>query len=692
MDAMLLLLRKALNDPEAEFRPGQAEAVMAALEPPFRALVVQATGWGKSMVYFLATRLLRDRGRGPTLVVSPLLSLMRNQVLAATNLGLEAESYTSENKDAWQDVEKAITNNEVDLLLVSPERLANEQFQQFIASSSLAKVGLIVIDEAHCISDWGHDFRPDYQRLGDLVRHLPSTTAILATTATANERVVEDVRNQIGADVRLVRGSLARKSLRVQVMTSQNAAERLAWLDTHLPELPGSGIIYALTVRDSERVAEWLRARGHDVLAYHGQLEPGQRIRREQALLDNSVKALVATIALGMGFDKPDLGFVVHYQSPGNLVAYYQQIGRAGRSVDDAIAILFVGDEDADIHRFFVENARPHVKDVEAVLKALEADDSGLSTAKLTEKLNLKKSEVEKILKCLSVMKPSPITKVGSAYRRIPVRYAHDHEKDRLLEARRLAERARFEQFAKTDQCYMRLVRQELDDATAIDCGQCSNCVSEEIVSPQYSVESIRAALEFLNRSEISFEPRKKWPSKALPVYGFTGLIAEPLRCSKGLCLSHFGDPGVAAWVREDKLSGRFRRDLVTALCDALKRSQPELEPNWVCTVPSLRSGRLVPDFANQVAERLGIAYVEAVVKLKQTQPQKDQRNSFHQASNLDGAFEVNTVRPGVVLLIDDMVDSGWTFTIIGALLKQAGADAVVPLALTSTKNQGTDD
>lgn len=338
------LLRQALGDQGSQFREGQLEALEAVLSPPYRALVVQATGWGKSMVYFLATRILRDQGKGPTLVVSPLLSLMRNQLHAANRLGLRADYYTSGNIDAWPEVEAAVREGRIDLLLISPERLASESFRAFVASSSLANVGLIVIDEAHCISDWGHDFRPDYQRLGELVRRLPSTTSVLATTATANTRVVEDIQAQIGRDVKLIRGSLARDSLRLQVLPNRDAAERLAWLDDHLNELPGSGIIYVLTVRDADRVAKWLRARGHNVLSYHSQLgisgdDVQVRVERENMLIKNEVKALVATVALGMGFDKPDLGFVVHYQSPGNLVAYYQQIGRAGRAIDDAIAV-----------------------------------------------------------------------------------------------------------------------------------------------------------------------------------------------------------------------------------------------------------------------------------------------------------------------------------------------------------------
>ena len=697
MSSLLSLLREALNNPQGEFRKGQEEAIQSILTPPHRALVVQATGWGKSMVYFLATKILRDQGRGPTLVISPLLSLMRNQIHAAERLGLKANYYTSGNTDEWEAIEATLKADTTDLLLISPERLASDAFRKFIASSSLAKVGLIVIDEAHCISDWGHDFRPDYQRLGELVRRLPSTTSVLATTATANIRVIEDIMAQIGDEIRVIRGTLARKSLQIQVIPSLDASERLAWLADHLNDLPGSGIIYALTVRDANRVATWLTEQGYNVAPYHAGITKDEkqndlRPEYEDLLLKNEVKALVATVALGMGFDKPDLGFVVHYQSPGNLVAYYQQIGRAGRAIENAKAILFMGEEDTDIHGYFIENAKPPRENIEAILAELDAADGGLSVPQLTEKLNLTKSEVEKVLKILSVLSKSPIVKVGSKYQRTPDAYKYDQALDKRLRDQRLMERVRFESFAKTDKCYMELVRQELDDPTAQPCGRCSNCLGEPIVDLSISDKSLQTALIFLNRSEFAIEARRQWSPAKLVINGFSGRISPDLMCSPGLCLSQFGDPGFAAWVREDKISGHFRDELVSVVIQGLARSMSTVKFDWVTAVPSLRNKKTVPDFARRVAAALGIPFVDAVVKVKETDPQKNQRNNFHQAMNLDGAFEVRDVREGTVLLIDDMVDSRWTFTIIGALLRQNSCDCVVPLALASTKNRSVDE
>lgn len=694
---LLALLRKGLNNEEATFHPGQEEAIRAVIEQPFRALVVQATGWGKSMVYFIATRALRDAGRGPTLVVSPLLSLMRNQVAAAVNLGLVADHYTSSNPESWEEIECKLMGNQIDLLLISPERLAKEEFQTFVANSSLANVGLLVIDEAHCISDWGHDFRPDYLRLGRLIRNLPPKTSVLATTATANDRVVEDVLRQIGESTPLIRGSLARKSLKLQVIHGLNAAERLAWLSDHLSDLEGSGIIYTLTKRDADRVTEWLQSRGHRVEAYHADLGADNkesnrlRIEREERLLDNEVKALVSTVALGMGFDKPDLGFVVHYQSPGNLVAYYQQIGRAGRAIDSAHAVLFLGEEDDSIHDYFIDQAAPSADNITAVLSALENAESGLSVPKIMGEVDLKKHEVEKVLKCLSVLEPSPVVKVGSSWTWTPQEYEHDHARDAELKQRREEERSRFVSFAASSECYMRQVRQELNDSLAEACGQCSNCAGGEIVPSTYREDTLFEAQRFLNQSEFMFEPRKQWPTGALPEYDFTGNIRSEARCEAGICLSCFGDPGIGRWVGDDKHLGRFRDELVEAAYQGLIRRGVEGRVEWVTAVPSRRN-QAVPDFAERLASRLEVPFIASVAKVKVTPPQKDQRNSFHQSANLDGAFEVTTARKGTVLLVDDMVDSRWTFTIVGALLRQQGADSVIPFALTSTQNRGDDE
>ncbi|HMS56331.1 MAG TPA: RecQ family ATP-dependent DNA helicase [Fimbriimonadaceae bacterium] len=678
MAELLHLLRTALDKPAANFRSGQEEAIRAALEPPFRALVVQATGWGKSMVYFVATKVLRDRGRGPTLVVSPLLSLMRDQVRAASRLGLVAEQLTSENRDEWDELIMRLVNDEVDLLLISPERLANQSFGEVLTNTSLSRAGLLVVDEAHCISDWGHDFRPDYQRLGAFVRSLPKSTAILATTATANDRVIEDIRAQIGAEFKVLRGSLARKSLRIQVVTGFEIGERLAWIADHLGELPGSGIIYALTKLDCERLCKWLLTCGHRVRPYHAGLPSEERRDAEQALLNNEVKALVATVALGMGFDKPDIGFAVHFQSPGNLVAYYQQIGRAGRAVRDSFAILFLGEEDDEIHDWFLEHARPSESAIRQVLDALDVPRSMNEIERL---VNLRHAEIENVLKCLSILTPSPVAKVGPKYQLTTIPYKHDPIREEALKQQREGERARFLAFASTTRCYMQVVREELNDPLAAPCGQCSNCVGQPLVPLSITQDLLQRAMDYLNRSTMPIFPRRLWPVGGLRTYGFTGKIKDEEACAVGICLCHWGDPGFGRMVRDDKRSRHFRQELVDHAASILREQQSF---DGVAYVPTLE-GNLVRDFAERLAAALNVPCLNVTQKVKRTIPQKVQQNSAHQALNLDGAFEVTDLVKGRLLLVDDMVDSRWTLTILGALLRRHGASEVVPFALAST-------
>src|SRR5690554_1558272 len=417
------LLQTALANPAAEFRDGQWEAIDALVNHRQKLLVVQRTGWGKSSVYFISTKIFRDRGMGPTIIVSPLLALMRNQIESAQRLGIVAETMNSTNQNDWQAVTQRILNNQIDCLLISPERLANDSFIETVLQPIADRIALMVIDEAHCISDWGHDFRPDYRRIVNILRHLPANTPVLGTTATANNRVVVDIQNQLG-NIEIHRGPLIRESLALQTMVLPDQASRLAWLAQVVPTLLGTGIVYTLTVRDAEQVAEWLSANGIDARAYHGNVEHdgfensnAYRQHLEELLLNNQLKVLVATTALGMGYDKPDLSFVIHYQAPGSIVAYYQQVGRAGRGIEHAVGVLMSGVEDQDIHEFFRDSAFPPEAQVNEILRTLEQSE-GLSIRRLEEQTNLRYGQIEKVLKLLSVENPAPVIKEGSRWRR----------------------------------------------------------------------------------------------------------------------------------------------------------------------------------------------------------------------------------------------------------------------------------
>ena len=681
----LLILRQALDNPTADFRDGQWEAIENLLQERSRLLVVQRTGWGKSVVYFLTTRLLRDLGAGPTLLISPLLALMRNQIAAAQRIGIRAETINSSNQDEWALVEKQLVAGEVDILLISPERLANEQFRDTVLLPIAKRIGLFVVDEAHCISDWGHDFRPDYRRIVRILQALPQNIPVLATTATANNRVVKDILTQLGANLSISRGSLARESLRLQNIYLPNPAARMAHLAEHLPTLPGSGIIYTLTVRDAERVARWLKSLSIDAEAYHSEKDDEVRLELEDKLLNNEIKALVATTALGMGFDKPDLGFVIHYQRPGSVVHYYQQVGRAGRAVNEAYGILLSGDEDEEITNYFIQTAFPPQVHTQEILRVLEQAADGLSVPEIEQQLNLSRGQIEKVLKLLAVESPAPVTKQGSKWYATAISYKPDTEKIARLTQIRRQEQATMLEYMNSRECLMAFLRRELDDPDSTNCGRCAVCIGRALLPVTYSTKLVNQAVLFLRRSDRVIEPRKISPKNALLKYGWKGNIKDALRAEEGRALSIWGDAGWGELVKRGKYrDGYFDDALVQGAIEMIERWKPQPFPTWVTCVPSLNHPELVPNFAQRLAQRLGIPFVACVNKTRPTQAQKKMSNSYQQARNLDGAFAVSAWSgiKGPVLLVDDMVDSRWTFTVIAALLRSAGAGEVFPLAL----------
>jgi ATP-dependent DNA helicase RecQ len=688
----LQLLQTALANPAAEYRDGQWEAIDALVNHRQKLLVVQRTGWGKSSVYFISTKILRDRGMGPAVIVSPLLALMRNQIESARRLGVIAETINSSNEKDWADIKDRFLKRHIDCLLISPERLANDKFISEVLQPISINISLLVVDEAHCISDWGHDFRPDYRRIVNILRHLPVNTPVLCTTATANNRVIEDIQTQLG-NIQIQRGPLSRKSLALQTMVLPDQASRLAWLAKAIPNLPGTGIVYTLTVRDAEQVAEWLNTNGIDARAYHGSVETDgfatsndYREHLETALLNNQLKVLVATTALGMGYDKPDLSFVIHYQAPASIVAYYQQVGRAGRGIDHAVGVLMSGAEDKDIHEFFRDSAFPSEDQVNEVLQVLQNSD-GLSTRNLEEQTNLRHGQIEKVLKLLSVENPSPIIKDGSRWFRTPVPYQLDHARIAHLTWQRVQDLQEVEDYINGTGCKMIFLRKALDDNDPAPCYKCSYCLGHAVISLPVDPDLTHRAGTFLKQAEMQIAPKAQVAANAFLKYGFRGNLPQHHRAQEGRVLSRWGDAGWGRMVADNKHDRHFNDELVKALTEMiLQRWQPDPVPEWVCCVPSRNHPELVPDFAKRLATRLGLPFVDAVSKVADNDPQKVQQNRFHQCRNLDGVFKITKPLPyGPVLLIDDIVDSGWTMTVIAALLRQAGSGVVYPVALASS-------
>lgn len=691
--ATLNLLRQAIPHAQAEFRDGQWEAIEAIVERRARLLLVQRTGWGKSLVYFLATRLLRQRSAGCTLLISPLLALMRNQISAANAIGVRAATINSANRDEWAQTESRLHRQECDILLISPERLANEDFVRRSLLPMAGRVGLLVVDEAHCISDWGHDFRPDYRRIVGVLRALPPNIPVLATTATANDRVVNDVAQQLGPGLEIRRGPLTRASLQLQNIYLRTQAARMAWLAHHVPNLPGSGIVYTLTVRDSQHLAEWLKGQGIDAAAYHADLEPEQREALEDRLLRNELKALVATVALGMGFDKPDIGFVIHFQRPASVVHYYQQVGRAGRAVEDAFGILLNGEEDDAIADYFMRTAFPTVNEVDEILGALKAANTPLSIPKLLQRVNQPFGKAENTLRFLMLESPAPVQKTEAGYVLNPVRWSMPRERIERINGLRRQEQERMRAYMASRDCLMRFLAEELSDPSAAACGKCVNCRGW-LLSESYPEETVQAAVRFLDGLDKPIQPRRMWPA-GLEQSGMRGRIPAEHQPAEGRALCHWGDPGFGDLVRAGKQrTGNFDDRLVDAACRLIAgRWKPDPFPAWVTCVPSRRRPMLVPDFARRLAGKLGLPFVECVYRMRDTEPQKTRENSFQQVQNLIGTFEVATVRvqAAPVVLVDDLVDSRWTFAMVAMLLRKAGSGAVYPFALADSSRQDTD-
>lgn len=681
MDRVYEILRESYGE-NAKFREGQKEAIDAVVNGK-RTLVVQKTGWGKSLVYFLAAKLLKEKKRdGITLIISPLLALMNNQIDSAKKLGINVKTINSDNKDEWDNIISDICdNNTVDALIISPERLANLDFVKDCLDKIKNRVNLFVVDEAHCISDWGHDFRPDYRRIVKILQLLPSNVPVLATTATANDRVVNDIVAQLGENLVISRGELIRESLAIQVIKLQKKEDRLAWLAENIEKMPGSGVVYCLTKADCDLVTDWLNENDIKSEKYYADISKEDKAIVLEKFQKNEIKVLVATVAFGMGYDKPDIGFVIHFQSPANIVSYYQQIGRAGRGIELAYAILLCGEEDEHINQYFINSAFPTEKDMNIVVDFI-TDNPGKSISEIRGALNIRANRVDKTLKYLTVGDDIYTEDVNrkKCYYKSAKEWKPDLERSEGITAIRYKEMQDMDEFTKQKGCYMKYIAEKLDDVNAKACGKCSNCrglIFDETVG----AETVQRAQQFIKSKFGVIEPRKQFPDKTK--------IKDEHQFKSGIVLSNYADAGYGMAVQKGKyVDGYFSDELVDASVKILSEFIKNNNIEWITPVTSKRHPQLVPDFAKRLADRLGIGYFEGIKKFN-AEEQKKFENSDGQYRNANDSFEIIQIKKENILLVDDMVDSRWTFTVCAMKMREKGSGDIYPFALANTAGRG---
>ena len=691
---------------DAEFRPGQLEAIESVVQKK-KTLVVQKTGWGKSIVYFIATKILRDTGAGPTLIISPLLSLMNNQIESAIKLGINAVTINSDNQEEWKDIFENF--NKVDVVIISPERLGNVEFLTNL--ETVQGVELFVVDEAHCISDWGHDFRPDYQRIVGILNFFPENIAILGTTATANNRVIEDIRRQLGKELVVSRGDLMRENLAIQVNPKQTKEEKMAWisqmlyLDDRLNK--GQGIIYCLTTKDCDKLAEFLQETGISAVSYHSQLpneEHSEAKQRLEQFENKDVRILVSTIKLGMGYDKSDIRFVIHFQLPQNLISYYQQIGRAGRDGQISHVITLFGSEDEQIIQSFIDNAQPNT---DLLQKILDASTLGVKLSELKSKLDIKQNKIMDALKYLTIQKYI-YKDAQNTYRRNFNQEFDTIEEKRKQESLIISRKNEFGKlidYLVTKECYMKFIALELDAPdNKENCGLCKNCLNQPLFSTGINDAYLKKAKEYLKNNSGIIQPRKNWADAELIPEAWRKLnkngshgkgISADYEMQVGVIFANDYYSEMGQKIKKGKYDEKYFSDeLVEGSYHFLQAQFPNIDFDCVIPIPSLRRPELVPSFTNRLANRFNRPFVQAVIKTEIGLEQKEKNTGPYQMRNIletTAVIEAEFVGK-TVLLVDDMVDSKWSFTVIAAKLLAAGAKAVYPFALVNTSGVNSSD
>lgn len=628
-----------------------------------RILMIQRTGFGKSLVYqFAATQ-----HPGTTVIFSPLIALMRDQVNSLKKRGIEAayinSTLTPEEKQ--ETLSKAIQGH-YKMLYIAPERQEDEEWQDTVRQINLS---MIVVDEAHCISVWGHDFRPSYRRIVNLVRQLQADFPVFACTATATKRVQEDIELQFdNRKLTVLRGDLTRPNFRLGVIKAESQEAKMIGVLEFVLEQKGTGIIYCGTQVESEQYSKWLEFNGINSTYYTAGLDNDTRKSIETGLMNNEFKCVVSTNALGMGIDKPDIRFIVHTQIPTSPLHYYQEIGRAGRDGLPTEIALFYNDQDNKLPESFINNSRPSIAKYHRIISVIQSES--ISLYNLIRKVNLKKTQVNVILNDLIDQRIA--VKYGKS-NRYEYKFGAPKLDDSKFKELRNAKMNDFKEmlsYVESLNCRMTFLRTYLGDPTHSTCGHCD--VDQDRV---FNVSIDEAGLKKVEEFRETYFP-------ILEVSTKTNILVD------GVAASYYGVTNVGSVLHRCKYDGGgdFPDFLLKKTLKAFRKHYGQAEFDLVLYVPPTESGDLVKNFAEKVAKVLKFPISDALIKTRDTEPQKGFESSISKKDNLIGAFDCTEDISGKsILLIDDIFDSGQTIKCVADILKHKGVHIVAPLTIAKT-------
>ena len=699
------------------FYDEQWEAIRRLLNGE-RILMIQRTGFGKSLCYqFPATQF-----SGITVIFSPLIALMRDQVKALNNKGISARYINSEQsaEENSSTIQDALVGK-VKILYIAPERQEN---MEWIEATRKMNLSMVVIDEAHTISVWGHDFRPAFRRIINLVKLLPQSLPVLATTATATKRVQQDIEQQIGGKLTTIRGLLVRDNFRLYVVKVHSEDEKLVWLAQNLNRIEGTGLIYTGTRVDTEIYAKWLAANGINAINYNAGHDPDTRKDTENGLMQNRYKCVVSTNALGMGIDKPDIRFIIHTQIPASPIHYYQEIGRAGRDGKPTTIILFYNEskdengiaEDYKLPKAFIDGARPSK---EKYLKAIEAlKQEPLTERGLMKATNLKQTQI-RVIKADLIDQGIVSEVVNGRNKILEYQFGAKELDTQSFEDVRIAKLKDLDAmvgYVKTIKPRMEYLCEFLDDDNNVKYSNCDNTndfrenyfpvlevseTSSKTHKPSNIKWSINIPLD--NRIDIykndqlfgSFSRVIDWDRFSLDEREFVESLLESHLVRKshivnGVAASYYGVSNVGSALHRSKYEngGDFPDFLLRLTLKAFRKTFGNTRFDMVLYVPPTHSGDLVKNFAVKFASVIKVPISHKLVKSRQTSEQKVFQNGWLKQDNVKDAFsymspeEINGKR---IILLDDIFDSGATMKEIGKMLTAMGAETIVPVAIAKT-------